>query len=616
MPLPTFWKTIEERYNAKLSHQFLLNFNINDMIYDDIYGYIYTRDYLLERMNYLGCDAVLYYTRSEGLLFPNIALRNAYQSAFKLTRIEEIEPLPDPPEGQDSITIRNINSGLRHVGEEKMIRESQEMMATVERFFRQGLGDLRVGLLVHDIDKLIPNRRNKPLSAQEIIDIETWQRWAVDLPMRARGHIILLLTENISNVAPELLMSDGLSPFPIEIPMPTYQERLAYIRHLLYIPESEGQEGMYKLSLPEGMLSEEFAAMTHGLNLLDIQKLWITGKTRKTVVSPTMVVQQNRESIKTRSYGRLELVYGDHGIEAVGGLGNVINYIGNVINALKNWDAKSVPRGILIVGPPGTGKTNLVNALGRDMGIHIVKLCGLRGNDPTTHGDWDLHRALDIIRSLTPVIAFIDEIDKIGYYTGTDENERRLINQLVDDLLRFMRDPMLRGRVLWIGATNRPDLVNPEFRRQGTLDDVIPFIHPDIRAREDILRKIFPRNAIPYDVNINFGAIAGRTERYTGGDLELIMIRSFQNAHLSNRDVVVEQDLTKAVDEFVLPRDPDMDEYLILLAIREASISSLVPRQLPGAISERVFENNIINKTKVNQRIHELEIQLNIQSRR
>ncbi|MDQ1329280.1 MAG: ATP-binding protein [Candidatus Poribacteria bacterium] len=77
MPFPTFWKTIEERHKAKLSHQFLLYFNINDMIYDDIYGYLYTRDYLLERMNYLGCDSVLYYTRSEGLLFTKIELRNA-----------------------------------------------------------------------------------------------------------------------------------------------------------------------------------------------------------------------------------------------------------------------------------------------------------------------------------------------------------------------------------------------------------------------------------------------------------------------------------------------------------------------------------------------------------
>jgi hypothetical protein len=94
------------------------------------------------------------------------------------------------------------------------------------------------------------------------------------------------------------------------------------------------------------------------------------------------------------------------------------------------------------------------------------------------------------------------------------------------------------------------------------------------------------------------------------------MMRSFKNARLSNRDTVIEEDLIKAADEFVPPRDTNMDEYLMLIAIREASLSPLIPRQLPGALNERVFENNVINKAKVNQRIRELEVQLNIQGRR
>jgi transitional endoplasmic reticulum ATPase len=615
MPLPTFWKTIEERYKAKLSHLFLLYNNINDLIYDDVYGYLNTRDYLMERMSYLGCDAVLYYTRSEGLLFPNVGLRDAQQNAFRLARIEEIEPLPDPPEEMDVYPTKNINAGLRHVGEERKIVAPQEMMSVIEGFFGQLMGNLRVGFLVCDVEKLLPNQKTVPMTDQKIIDIEIWQKWASDFQMRTRGHIILLLTENPSNVTNELLLDDRSQVFPVNIAIPTYQERLAFIKHLLYIPELEGEEGKYKLGLPERMLSEDFAALTHGLNLIDIMNLWIISKSRDNIVSPAMVVQQNRESIRKRSYGRLELIYGDHGVEFVGGLGNVVNYMGNVINALKNWDIKSVPKGILMVGPPGTGKTNLIYALGRNMGVHIVRLTGLRGTDPLAHGQWDLHRAFDIIRSLTPVIAFIDDIDKL-VYTGTDENERRLMDQLMSDLLRFMSDPTLYGKVLWIAASNRPDLINPEFRKQGRLDDVIPFLLPNISEREDILRKIFPRNAIPYDQNINFANIASRTERCTGGDLELIIMRSFQNAHLNNRDMVVEQDLIKASDEFVHPRDPSMDEYLMLLALRESSLSPLIPSPLPVTLQEKVTENNKLNKTKINQRIRELEMQLNIQGRR
>ncbi len=606
MPIPRFWQSIEERYRAGLSNLFLLYFNINDIIWDDIHGYLFTRDYLMERMNYLGCDAVIYYSRSEGLIFPNIGLRNAYQSRLKLTRIEEIEPLPQPEEGQPPIVIRNINAGLKNVGQERMIRDPQEAMLMIENFFRQGLGNIRVGLLINDIEKLLPNRRTQPIPDNKIIDIETFQRWAVDMNIKLRGHIILMITENIANVAPELLLNDGYTVFPVRIPIPTYQERLHFIRHLLYIPEAEGQEGMFKLDLPEGMLSEEFANITHGLTLMDIQHLWMTGKSRKTPVSPIMVVQQNKESIRKRSYGRLELIFGDHGLDTVGGLVNIIQYFGNIINLVKNWDIKSVPTGILMVGPPGTGKTNLIRALSRDMGIHFVQLKGLRGFDLETRNEWDLLRALEIIRSLIPVVVFIDEIDRIVYNT-TDEYERKIMNQLLSYLVNFMSDPTLRGRVLWIAASNRPDLIHPEFRRQGRLDDVIPFLLPDISARQDILRKIISRNAIPYDEKINFSTIASRTEGFTGGDLELIIMRGFQKARLENRDVVIEQDLVRSLSEFIPANDPITNEYLMLLAIREASLSPLLPRQMYGNLQERVYENNVVSKTKINQRLRELE---------
>lgn len=615
MPIPRFWQLIEERYRSGLSNQFLLYFNVNDIIWDDIYGYLFTKDYLMERMNYLGCDAVIYYSRSEGLIFPNIGLRNAYQSALKLTRIEEIEPLPQPEEGKPPIVIKNINAELKNVGQERMIRDPQEAMLMIENFFRQGLGNIRVGLLINDVEKLIPNRRTQPIPDGKIIDVETLQRWSTDMNIKLRGHIILMLTENIANVAPELLLNDGYITFPVRVPIPTYQERLHFIRHLLYIPEAPGEEGKYKLDLPEGMLSEEFANITHGLTLFDIQHLWMTGKSRKTPVSPIMVVQQNKESIRKRSYGRLELIFGDYGLDSVGGLGNIIQYISNIVNSLKSWDVKAVPMGILMVGPPGTGKTNLIRALSRDMGIHFVQLKGLRGFEPETRNEWDLLRALEIIRSLTPVVAFIDDIDKI-VYNSTDEYERRIMNQLLSYLINFMSDPTLRGRVLWVAASNRPDLIHPEFRKQGRLDDVIPFLLPDLSSRQDILRKIISRNAIPYDEKINFSTIASRTEGCTGGDLELIIMRSFQKARLENRDTVIEQDLIRSASEFIPANDSIMNEYLMLLAIKEASLSPLLPRQMYGNLQDKVYENNIVNKTKINQRLRELEPLLRVELRK
>jgi len=615
MPVPRFWQRIENIHKSGASHQFLLHFNMDDLIWDDVFGYLPTVDFLMEQMNRLGCDAILSYSRSAGITFPNLGIRDAYQNALKLARIDEVEPIPE-----DMPQYGRLNAKFKRVGQEKVIRETEEALVTLEKFLRQGMGNVKVGLVMSNVEKVAPNRRILSISdeatKQAAIDIETLQRWASDTQFKLRGHIILLLTENMANVAPELALSDGRTTYPVEIPFPTQQERLAYIRHMLNVPEAEGEENKYKLDLPEGTLSENFAEMTHGLSLKDIQNMWIASKRRKTPVSFNMVIQQNRRAITARSYGMLELAFGEHGMNTVGGLKAIIPYMKNTIQSMKNGDTKSVPMGILMVGPPGTGKTMLIHELARDAGMHFIRLGDICGNITLGRSSWgDLSRAINVIRSLAPVVVFIDDIDRIKY-TGTDECERRMSDQLIGNLIKFMSAPAYHGKVLWVAASKRPDEIHPEFRRRGRLDDVVPFLLPDAKDREDILKKMFSKNAVPYDNRINFSVPAGRTQWCTGADLEVIAMRSYQNARREERDTVTEKDIVQAADEFVPIYEPAMYEYMMLLAIREATLASLVPKPLDGALNDRVYENNKISKAKINQRLRELESQVRLRGTR
>jgi len=622
MPAPSFWQRIERRYKSRASHQFLLHFNVDDLIWDDVYGYLPTRDFLMEQMNRLGCNSILSYSRSEGIVFPNLGLRDAYQKEWGLGRIDdEIEPIPE-----DFPTYSRLNADFRHVGEEGLIRDTQDSLVKLESMFRSLPANFKVGLIISDVDKLVPNRTILPLSEQianeQLLDAETLQRWATDTQIKLRQHMILLLTENPATVAPELLAGDGRSTHPVMIPSPTYEERLKYIRHLLNLPIEDGELDSpvqerrlaFPLDLPEGVLSEDFAAMTHGLTLKDIQDLWITSKRRQMPVSFNMVVRKNRMSIPARSYGKLLPMFSEHGLDVVGGLDTTIAYMKNIIQAMKAEETKMVPAGILMAGPPGIGKTMLLQSLSRDMQIHVVRLRDINGVDAQTRSPWDLYRARDVINSLVPVIAVIDNIDRIRYATS-DSREGRLTNQLIDSLLRLMSIPSLRGKVLWVATTNRADMIHPAFRKRGTLDDVIPFLLPDAKGREDILRKLFAKNAIPYDNRINFSIPADRVQRCTGADLEMLAMRSYQNARRAERDTVVEADLVKATDEFIPDYDPAMYEYMTLLALRDTNLTSLIPPSLDSAIQKQVYENKKPSRAKMKQRIRELETQLNIRRR-
>jgi transitional endoplasmic reticulum ATPase len=603
MPVPRFWQRIEDRYKAGESQQFLLHTNIDDMIYDDFFGYLSTGDFLMEQMNRLGCNAVVSYTRSEGIQFPNLGIRNAYQDFMRQKRIEEIEPLPE-----DYPPVKSLNEDFRHVGEEALIREIQDALLRLEGFFRQGLGNARVGLLINDVEKLIPNTKiiSVPDQSKDVITIavETLQRWASDMQIKMRGHIILLLTENPAWVAPELILSDRHTTFPVELPLPGYQERLAYIRHLLYILEEE-----YKLNLPDGTLSENFANTTSGLRLKDIEALWLNSIRRKVQVTPNMVTQRLRTSLRERSYGRLGLLFGEYGLSTIGGLAGVIQYMQETIQAMRKEELKRVPMGILMLGSSGTGKTMLINALARDTGLRFIRLNNIRGNSTEARSDYDLYRTLNIIRSLAPVAVFIDEIDKICY-TGADSYERKLMDNLIEMLVASISDPALRGRILWIAASNRPEMIHPEFRKRGRFDVVMPLLLPNVKEREDILRKVLSKNAIPYDNRVNFTTVSTRTDRCSGAELEVIAMRSFHNARKNERDAVIEQDLLAVADDFVPELDPAMYEYQTLLTIREANITSVIPRPLEGGLQDRVFDGNKINKTKINQRLRELKASL------
>ena len=158
MPVPRFWQRIENRYKSGSSFQFLMYFNVKDLLWDDVYGYLPTKDFLMEQMNRLGCDAILSYSRSEGITFPSLSLRDSYQNAMKLARIDEIEPIPE-----DMPKFDRLNARFKRVGHEKLIRETQQALVTLERFFRQGTGDLKIGLIVSDVEKLAPNRNITPM---------------------------------------------------------------------------------------------------------------------------------------------------------------------------------------------------------------------------------------------------------------------------------------------------------------------------------------------------------------------------------------------------------------------------------------------------------------------
>jgi len=178
------------------------------------------------------------------------------------------------------------------------------------------------------------------------------------------------------------------------------------------------------------------------------------------------------------------------------------------------------PKGILLYGPPGTGKTLLAKALANEIGAYFTAINGPEIMSKY-YGESE-ERLREVFREAeekAPAIIFIDEIDSIAPKREevTGEVEKRVVAQL----LALMDGLKERGRVIVIGATNRPDALDPALRRPGRFDREIEIPPPDKRARREILA-VHTRN-VPLAEDVNLDGIAEMTHGFTGADLAALV---------------------------------------------------------------------------------------------
>ncbi len=185
------------------------------------------------------------------------------------------------------------------------------------------------------------------------------------------------------------------------------------------------------------------------------------------------------------------------------------------------------PKGVLLYGPPGVGKTLLAKALANEVGAYFVAINGPEIMSKF-YGESEqrLREIFDEARKNAPAIIFIDEIDAIAPKREevVGEVEKRVVSQL----LTLMDGLGERGRVIVIGATNRPDAVDPALRRPGRFDREIEIPPPDKRARKEIL--MVHTRSVPLDDDVAIDKIADMTHGYTGADLAALVKEAAMNA--------------------------------------------------------------------------------------
>jgi transitional endoplasmic reticulum ATPase len=242
-------------------------------------------------------------------------------------------------------------------------------------------------------------------------------------------------------------------------------------------------------------------------------------------VTPHGVVRVTRNTemvVKTEPISESMVKIGDVHYEDIGGLKNEIQKIREMVELPIRYPELferlgiEPPKGVLLYGSPGTGKTLLAKAVANESDAHFIDISGPElVSKFVGESEEKLREIFAEAKEKAPTIIFMDEIDAIApkREEATNEVERRMVSQL----LALLDGMGSRGQVIVIGATNRPNAIDPALRRPGRFDREIEIGVPDRNARKEILQ-IHTRN-MPLAKDVNLDELADLTHGYTGADL-------------------------------------------------------------------------------------------------
>ena len=211
----------------------------------------------------------------------------------------------------------------------------------------------------------------------------------------------------------------------------------------------------------------------------------------------------------------------------------------------------SMPKGILLVGPPGTGKTMLAKAVAGESQVPFFSISGSEFVEMFVGmGASKVRDLFSQAKEKAPCIVFIDEIDAIGQkrsggqYGGNDEREQTL-NQLLTEMDGFDDN----SGVIILAATNRPESLDPALTRPGRFDRRVPVELPDLKGREEIL-KVHARK-IKLAENVDFSTVARMASGASGAELANIVNEAALRAVRDGRKLVTQADLEESIETVI-----------------------------------------------------------------
>ena len=571
--IPGWAAELERSIKAGSSSMCILHMNVADHIPlgDE---FLPLRAFLIRRLGER--TRILCYNRSSGLTFGDLETEAIVRRATGIHRTEDLPP--HSPEARRQ-------HALLALGEPKPATEwpSQpvKVLSLVELALRGGClpgpGRERVLVLLEYAETVAPSGDFGAMTDEDRTSLVTLVRWAAEPPLPPTRLTVILVTANLADLHPHLRQGPRVEV--VAVPLPDHATRRRYAETLL-------QENGVEL----GMDPEELAQATGGLSLLHVEHLCRSARAQARPLLLEEVKARKKAVLKQELHDMVELVEPEFGLDAIAGMEAVKRFMGEVVRAIRDGDLIMVPRGITLLGPPGVGKTALVQALAKECGFNFVKIVNPR-DKWVGQSERNFWKILQALRALTPLVVLEDEADQSEQTRDEYSGDSGVGNRIRQMRFEFTGDPSIQGKVLWVRISNRPDRLDAAETRSGRSSQRIPLLMPDPDEQAAIFAVMPAKHGFACAVQ-SFDSIVEACQRLhpgqiSGADIEEISFRAYRRARLRATHEVEEADYLWAVEDFIPSQSAEAIRQRELAAVALCSSRQFLPERYRTLIEDR-----------------------------
>ena len=558
--LPGWAREMRDLFRSGSAAQFLLHGNIFDLVPTG--QRLLTLPTFLDEVMFASYDVVLRYDRSRGVR----ATRGGKEWTEWLTSALGAERNP--------ALLREPGSALELI--DRFLLRTLNLQAIAD----PGGAPRRIALVIEFAEFVVPRGDAVQLGGPFAANVVKVLGWANDPAIAHANIVTVLLSEGLHDL--NALVVENPHAAALHVPLPDGDAMIDYVRILA---ASEFAELAATSDVPVDIVGERLTGLSRvgartaiALALRNGRRLttqWLGGI--------------KKELIERECQGLLEFVESPFTLDDIAGLDAVRTWLRDDATLLKRDALHALPMGYLIAGRIGTGKTFIVQCWAGELGIPCVVFKNFRDRWVGAT-ESNLEKIFAVLRALGQVVVFVDEADQASGRRDGGDNDSGLSGRVYAMLAKEMSDTRNRGRIIWVFATSRPDLVEVDLKRQGRLDVHIPLFPPETAAERAALLMAIARKLkvpvteadLPPLENVNVNGLGGH-------ELEGVLVRALRTYELAPEPKRPLRDILADVLSEVRPNPHTRAlEYMDLVAVKECTDAKFLPARFRTLSPEEI----------------------------